>query len=123
MPVAMQKELAKAVKDADSDRFRLAADLARLVVSHAFLGELDVNPVISNNGSNCDLAQSEFWARKVERADNDPLRVRIEGTSKARGVQSSEGATAGTGEHEVKLAWEGIIEMKKDRISRLLARG
>jgi hypothetical protein len=123
LPVAMQEALAKALKDAGSDRFRLADNLARLLTSHAFLGELDVNPVVGVNGSKCDLKQCEFWARRVEGADDDPVRVRIEGKSETRGVQS--GDQHGPWQHEVKLTWEGSIEMKKDRMSRLLlvARG
>lgn len=127
VPVAMQEALAKALKDAGSDRFRLADDLARLLVSHAFLGELDVNPVLSVNGSKCDLRQCEFWARRVEGADDGPVRVRIEGNSEARGVQGGDehGSGGRPWRHEVKLAWEGIMEVKKDRMSRLLlvARG
>ena len=127
VPVAMQEALAKALKDAGSDRFRLADDLARLLVSHAFLGQLDVNPVGSVHGSKGDLKQCEFWAQKVEGADDDPVRVRIEGKSEAAG-SSERRRTRFDGrlwQHEVKLTWEGIIEMKKDRMSRLLlvARG
>jgi hypothetical protein len=127
VPVAMQEALAKALQDAGGDRFRVADDLARLLVSHAFLGELDVNPVVSVNGSKCALEQCEFWAQRVEGADGGPVRVRIEGNSEARGVQG--GAEHGYGgrlwRHEVKLAWEGILEVKKDRMSRLflVARG
>ncbi|HEV3260278.1 MAG TPA: hypothetical protein VG013_25715, partial [Gemmataceae bacterium] len=44
VPVAMQEALAKGLADAGIERFRLADDLARLLVSHAFLGQLDVNP-------------------------------------------------------------------------------
>jgi hypothetical protein len=127
VPVAMQEALAKALKDAGSDRFRLADDLARLLVSHAFLGELDVNPVLSVNGSKCDLRQCEFWARRVKGADDGPVRVRIEGNSEALGAQSGNehGFDGRLWRHEVKLAWEGIMEVKKDKMSRLLlvARG
>jgi hypothetical protein len=127
VPVAMQAALAKALQDAGSDRFRLADDLARLLVSHAFLGELDVNPVVSVNGSKGDLKQCDFWAGRVEGADDDPVRVRVEGKSEARGVQRGDekGYAGRLWQHEVNIAWEGIIEMKKDRMSRLLlvARG
>jgi hypothetical protein len=103
----------------------LADDLGRLLVSHAFLGELDVNPVDSHNGSKGALKQCDFWARRVEGAY--PVRVRIEGKSEARGVQRGDekGFTGRLWQHEVNLAWEGIIEMKEERISRLLllARG
>ena len=122
VPVPMQEALVKALKDAGSDRFRLADDLARLLVSHAFLGELDVNPLGGHHGSKGDVKQSDFWARRVEGAEGDPVRVQIEGKSEARGDQGSDSRLW---QHEVNLAWEGIIEMKKDRMSRLLlvARG
>jgi hypothetical protein len=127
VPVAMQEALAQALQDAGNDRFRVADDLARLLVSHAFLGELDVNPVVSVNGSKCDLKRCEFWAQRVEGAGDGPVRVRIEGNSETQGVQG--GGEHGDGgrlwRHGVKLAWEGILDVKKDRICRLLlvARG
>lgn len=127
VPVTMQAALAKALKEAGRDRFRVPDDLARLLVSHAFLGELDVNPVEGHNGSKGELKRCELWAQRVQGADNDPVRVRLEGKSEARGVQRGDekGHSGRRWQHEVNLAWEGIIEMKKDRMSRLLlvARG
>jgi hypothetical protein len=127
VPVAMQVALAKALKDAGGSRFRLADDLGRLLVSHAFLGELDVSPVDGHNGSRGALEQSDFWARRVGRASDDPVRVHLQGKSQARGAQRGDqkGFAGRLWQHEVNLAWEGIIEMKKDRMSRLLlvARG
>jgi hypothetical protein len=75
-----------------------------------------------HHGSKGDVKQSDFWARRVEGAEGDPVRVRIEGKSEVRGNQGSDSRLW---QHEVNLAWEGIIEMKKDRMSRLLlvARG
>ncbi len=125
VPVAMQEALAKSLQDAGSDRFRVADDLARLLVSHAFLGELDVNPVVSVNGSKCGLKRCGFWAQRTEGADGGPVRIRIEGNSEARGVQGGDEHGGRLWRHEVQLAWEGILEVKKDRVSRLLlvARG
>jgi hypothetical protein len=127
VPVAMQAALAKALQDAGSGRFRLADDLGRLLVSHAFLGELDVNPVDGHNGSKGALKQCDFWARRVEGASDDPVRLHLQGKSEAQGVQRGDekGFAGRLWEHEVQLSWEGIIEMKKDRMSRLLlvARG
>jgi hypothetical protein len=130
VPVAMQEALAKALADAGANRFRLADDLARLLVSHAYLGQLDVHPVGPVPGGKGNLEHSEFWA-KAEPGGNDPIRLRIEGKSEAAGVSSD--AQNGDGQngdgrlwqHEVKLAWKGMIEIKKDRVPRLLlvARG
>jgi hypothetical protein len=117
--VAMQRTLAKAIADAGTKRFRLADDLARLLVSHAFLGQLDVNPLGGVPTSKGARSQMEFWAKA---AGDTPGQLRIEGKSEAFGVPSSEGEKADgrIWEHEVKLAWDGIIELKGERLTRLL---
>jgi hypothetical protein len=120
VPVAMQVQLAKAL-DAGSDRFRLADDLARLLVSHAFLGELDVNPVDGHNGARGELEQCDFWLQRLGN-DGDSVRLSIRGKSHARGLQrgDEQGFAGRLWEHDVDLVWDGIIEMKNDRMSRLL---
>jgi hypothetical protein len=116
--VAMQQALAKAQSAAGGQRFRLADDLARLLVSHAFLGQLDVNPLGGVPGGKGALKDCEFWAQA------DAGRLHIEGKSEAAGA-STDGGDGRLWQHEVKLTWEGTIELKDDRISRLLlvARG
>ena len=64
VPVAMQETLAKALADAGAERFRLADDLARLLVSHAFLGQLDVNPLGSAPGDKGALNHCDFRAQR-----------------------------------------------------------
>src|SRR5205085_2165900 len=44
VPVLRQEALAQALTAAGTERFKIADNLARLFVSHAFMGELDVNP-------------------------------------------------------------------------------
>jgi hypothetical protein len=128
VPIAMQEALAKALADSGTERFRLADDLARLLVTHAFLGQLDVNPLGDAPGSGTgSLKHCEFWARRVDVDANGRVRVRVEGQSEAAGGTSDagRGGDGASWHHEVKLAWEGVIEIKKDRVSRLLfaARG
>jgi hypothetical protein len=125
VPVATQETLARAVAEAGGKRFRLPEDLARLLVGHAFLGQLDVNPLRGAPGERGALKQCEFWAQQAE-AGGGPMRLRIEGRSKAEG--SSDGGRSGDARlwrHEVQLAWEGIIDLKNDRVTSLLvtARG
>jgi hypothetical protein len=122
--VDVQQALAKAVADAGTKRFRVADDLARLLVSHAYLGQLDVNPVGAPGGKG-RLERCEFWAQKVD-GGSGSLRVRIEGKSEAAGEsRDGEGGDGRLWQHEVRLAWEGSIELREDRITRLLlvARG
>jgi hypothetical protein len=117
VPVAMQEELAQALADAGTKHFRLADDLARLLVSHAYLGQLDVNPVGAPGGKG-DLKRCEFWARWV---DGEPGRVRVEGKSEAAGTSGAgDGGDGRLWRHEVKLGWEGLIETREGRINRLL---
>jgi hypothetical protein len=118
IPLAMQEALA----DGDTERFRLADDLARLLVSHAFLGQLDVNPLGAPGGGRGHLEQCEFWARKVAADGSGRVRLLIEGRSKVAGGTGDRGrdGDGAVWRHEVKLAWEGLIEVKKDRVSRLL---
>ena len=100
VPVAMQEALAKALAAAGTERFRIADDLARLLVSHAFMGELDVNPFGGINGSKGKRTDCTFWGKKVQADGNGPVRVRIEGKSEAAGVardgQNGEADTGST---------------------------
>jgi hypothetical protein len=126
VPIAMQEELARALADAGTKRFRLADDLARLLVSHAFLGQLDVNP-LGGFGGRGGLTQCAFWAEKVGTDGNGPARVRVEGESDA-GARTSAAGRLGDRAfwlHEVKLTWEGFIELDGKRMAHLLlvARG
>lgn len=107
IPVAFQETLTRDLAAAGTKRFRLAPDLARLLVSHAYLGQLDVDPVGAPGGKG-QLKLCEFWA---EKAGNS--RLRITGKSEAAGA-------AKAWSHEAQLAWNGLIEMNGGRIVRLL---
>ena len=126
VPVVRQEALAKALAAAGTERFKIADELARVLVSHAFMGELDVNPFGGVNGSKGQYTDCTFWGQKVQADGNGPVWVHIDGKSEAAGVapdgQNSDGPLW---QHQVRLAWEGLIEMKGNRMTRLLlvARG
>src|SRR5439155_25846830 len=86
--VSLQTELAKALADAGKNRFRLSAGLAREFVSHAYLGQLDVNPVSAPGGKG-RLKHCEFWARTLPAEENGRVRLRIEGKSEAAGASGA----------------------------------
>lgn len=127
IPVPMQEGLAKALAAAGTARFRIDDDLAQLLVGHAYLGQLDLNPAQGN------LAECEFWGQrvetgqKVETGAKGPDRIRIEGTSKAAAASSPEDQRARIDgaywQHEVRLVWEGLIEVREARVTRLLLLG
>jgi hypothetical protein len=126
VPVGQQETLAKALAAAGTERFKIADDLVRDLVSHAFMGELDVNPFGGINGSKGLRTDCTFWGKKVQADGNGPVRVHIDGKSEVAGV-APDGQNGGgpPWRHQVKLTWEGLIEMKGNRMTRLLlvARG
>ena len=122
VPVARQEALAKALAAAGAERFEIPDGLTRVLVGHAFMGELDVDPFGGQHGGKNLRSAFEFWGERVRTDANGPVRVRIEGKSEAAGFAHEDGQNW---QHRVKLAWEGLIEMKGNRMTRLLlvARG
>jgi hypothetical protein len=123
--VAAQAALARALVEAGDKRVRLHDGLARLLVSHAYLGQLDVNPVGAPGGRG-KLEECRFWARRVGTDSQGLARLHIEGTSHAVGAAGAgDGGDGRLWRHEVRLAWEGLIELRQDRVTRvlLLAKG
>lgn len=123
VPVAVQSKLARNLAAASNQRFRLDDDLVRLLVSSAYLGQLDVNPLGGQRtGGQTDRREWRFSVTQVDRVDG-VIRLRFEGTSDVAGRQSTLGRkTDGRQwDHEVKLDCEGYIDVKNDRIVRLIA--
>ena len=118
---ALQARLAKALADGDAGRIRLPDDFARLCMAHAFLGNKDAGPMskISVSAAVSDVKQCEFSAHKVEGSTS---LWRVEGKTEVIG----KGSRGDFGfRNEVKLAWEGFIEMDGKHLTRFLlaARG
>jgi hypothetical protein len=112
VPVDQQEALARTLAPAGGGPFELPEGLALALVATAHLGMLDVNPLGVHGGQN-DRKEWSFRGRK----DGD--RIRFEGTSLVAGS-----GTRGDGalwSHEVKLSWKVAIEMKGDRITKLLS--
>ena len=124
VPVVRQEGLAKALAAAGTSRFKIDDDLARVLISHAFMGELDLNPLGNLNGSRCEHMECAFWGQEIDADGNGPVWVRIDGESQVAGVAGQ--GPDGQGplwQHRVKLTWEGLIEMKGNRMTRLLTSG
>jgi hypothetical protein len=120
IPTGLQEAFARAVAEAGDQRAALPELLAKLLVGHAYLGQLDVDPQIRPNAR----PSCELWAKKVR----DGL-YRIEGRSEFSGGQDDKtGNGARDGRqwgHAVTLTWEGMAELRGSRVTRvsLLARG
>ena len=123
VPVVKQEAAQLAPPPASARTLKIADSLARVLASHAFMGELDVNPFGDVNGSKGLRADCSFWGQKVQTDGNGPARVHIDGKSEAAAValRQPKAAAAPLWQHQVrKLAWEGLIEMNGNRITRLL---
>jgi hypothetical protein len=126
VPAEMQETVAKAAGEAGAKRFLLPFALGHLLMSHAFLGHLDVNP-LSDLGSTGNVNQCSFWGEKEEGGGATAMRIYVTGESEV-GARTSDAGRPGdraVWRHDVKLAWEGIIELDGQRMTRLImvARG
>jgi hypothetical protein len=126
LPVEAQSLFARAGSNAGTNAFRMPDALARQLISHAFLGQLDVNPLGSPTGGTGDLKEIELWAQNVSNDQHAPVRLRVAGASHVAGGEGQDRpARGGDGriwEHEIKLDWDGFIEMHGSRITRLVLR-
>ena len=117
VPAPMQDAVARAMDSAAAHRVRLPDEFARLCVTHAYLGMLDVQPLSNPCGGGSDLRRCDFWAERMSGGPGSPV-WRLEGQSD---VFTDRMANAGPGDfHEVGLTWDGFIEMEGSRMTRLV---
>jgi len=130
IPLSMQDALAQRAATAGANRFALPDEFTRALVSHAYLGQLDVNPLGSPAGGITETKRWELWA---QRDSSNTTQFRLEGTSEISGGEARRAGPARPDgrsdgrqwEHSVKLTWDGFIDLKANRITRVLltARG
>lgn len=122
VPVALQEQLAAAVEEAAGKQFQIPGDFGRGLIAHAFLGQLDVNPLGDVPGSRNENAKWEFTGQVAPSTDADIVRVRIEGESSIEGHQDGDRSPRTDGrlwEHRVTLNWQGYIDIKDNRVIQL----
>ncbi len=123
VPVAHQQLLAAALKNAADKPFAIPDEFARDVITHAFLGQLDVNPLGDVPGSRNESRKWEFTGRQVDAPAPDIARVRLEGTSDVAGGQDTKRSPRTDGrlwEHRVSLTWQGYVDLKDGRVHKLV---
>jgi hypothetical protein len=114
LPPATQSRFLEALREAGEQRFRVPAEFARAVVSHAYLGQLDVSPLGGRQiGGQTQRDRIELHAQRMTNHQGPGIRVRIEGTSDVAGAQGPTGQrTDGRlWEHEVQLQWQGYADV------------
>jgi hypothetical protein len=119
--IETQHKLAAALTSAGKDPVELPLELTRPWVRHAHLGVLDVQPLDNPSppgGSKGELKRCSFSATKVGDGKG-PTLWRVEGESEA--FIDEKMANGGPGDmHEVKLKWQGFIEIDGNRMTRLV---
>lgn len=95
----------------NAHRFALPSKLSELLVQHAYLGQLDLQPSQSKSAPD----QQKLWA---ERMSNGQLRV--EGDTYAEASSPGRALDKAAFANEVKLHWQGLIEFDQLHISKLL---
>ena len=116
--VELQRWLAETLKAAGAEPVRLPDAFARLLAQHAYLGQLDVQPLQNPGGAEPESARCEFWAR---RDSQTPGQFRLAGQTEIKiGQQQRSNDRAGF-RHEISLMWEGLLEFDGARLKRLLA--
>lgn len=123
VPVGVQRQLARTLADAEAtEPAELPEEFARALVSHAFLGQLDVNPLGGRQtGGRTDAQSMSFFAHHVS-TENSVRKYRLTGSSDVAGGPSAIGVgTDGRQwEHQVILRWEGYFDLHADRIVQLV---
>jgi hypothetical protein len=117
IPPQTQVTLAEALANAGKGRIRLPDPFGKLCATYAHLGHLDVRPIFDNGDdqNRGEWRQCEFWAEKTAVGQETNV-WRVQGESEI----VSEVAINGKGVHDVKLAWEGFIEVKGRQMTRLI---
>lgn len=118
--VAAQEALAEAAAAAGDDEFPLPDAFARAVLGRAFLGQLDVDPLLGGTAP-----EFRVNARRVI-IDGDDSWLHVTGDSRLRGSDSSPDRGDGRlWSNDVRLTWDGLVRLDGRRVARLLltARG
>lgn len=119
---ALQRRLSNAEAAATGQSFAVPAEVARAIVSHAYLGQLDVSPLGGRQiGGRTDSESIEFRARNVA-GDKRTRKLHITGASFVSGgpAQFAIRTDGRQWDHRVELTWQGYIELEDERISQFV---
>lgn len=122
VPPDVQEQFMRALNASEEGPFDVPSGFGRLLVSHAYLGQLDVNPLGGRaTGGRTEHESIEFRAQRVAQ-DGEVETVRITGSSDVSGGPSGEGVRADgrQWEHRVQLEWQGYIDVQDGRFSELV---
>ena len=122
VPPDVQERFIGELDDSGESVFHVSDQFARLLVSHAYLGQLDVNPLGGQaTGGQIDSESIEFQAQRIS-ADDKTVTVRVTGSSDVSGGPSGIGVQTDGRQwvHHVQLEWEGYVTVEGDRLTELV---
>jgi len=121
VPVFVQEQLSVAANRAAGKRFQLPDEFAQALITHAFLGQLDVNPMGGVPGSRNDKGKWKFEGQQIESETSDVVKVYISGESDVEGGPDERGRRMDgrDWEHRVTLRWQGYADIKDNRVIQL----
>ena len=124
--VTDQEDLATAARGAGGKRFQIPDEFALSLVTPAFLGQLDVNPMGTVPGSQNDSQRREFWGQTIGSEGSELVRIRIDGESHITGGHNGGGGgrqprnDGRMFEHLVTLKWQGYADLNDNRVTQLV---
>lgn len=118
----IQRNFLQAWQKAGKEKFAVPRSLSHFLVSKAYLGQLDVNPLGGPAiQGHVDQQQWSFQAQQEKVTKTGSILIRIDGISHIAGSDRSRGRKSDgrVWKHDVQLRWEGYIELKDRKMTRL----
>ncbi len=115
-----QRRLFTAVQSSNDRQFDIPGRLVRELVSSAYLGQLDVNPLGNLPRSHYDAPKWTFVGKVVPSDQQGLTRVHLLGRSTVFGRAAGNSRDSRQWEHRVSLAWQGYLDLKDGDITHLV---
>jgi hypothetical protein len=112
IPADVQGSIAAALSGTRAGRVRLPDSFGQLCATYAYLGHIDVRPLDNPRRGSGELNRCEFWIERV--SGKGP--AHLEGQTEVTGDLAGGGGHS----HQVRLSWEGFLDLDGNRITRLL---
>jgi len=117
VPIAMQREVARAAKT--DGRFRLPDALVRHMATYTYLGQLDVRPIASPvPQSRSKIHELEWWAEPAPSVKGSQ-RYCITGKTDVETNHAGRAGGVGRFHHRVSLQWRGFFDLRENAIINL----
>lgn len=124
IPLQLQQYIAALVTGSSGQAVRLPDMLGHILMMHAYLGNMDVQPIVSPMGAHSEVQSCEFYAALVP-GQTHIYRVYGKSHVRAQGPSPHGAGLPGGMFNQIELSWSGFFKLSDGRITSLslLARG